>query len=101
MVTIGMNYQVIEGKEEVFEAACKRVLSVMQGDAGHDHSEVYKGLDDNGSYLIVSRWEDEESFEKFIRSDTFKKVTSWGEANVLAGRPSHTTYYEADAPASS
>jgi hypothetical protein len=29
-----------------------------------------------------------------VRSDAFKKVTSWGLANVLAGRPRHTTYRE-------
>ncbi len=29
MVTIGMNYQVLAGKEETFEAACRRVLEGM------------------------------------------------------------------------
>lgn len=94
MVTIGMNYQVIEGKEQVFEDACKRVLEVMDDAQGHDDSQLFRrvGAGDAAHYLIVSRWNDEEAFRSFIASDTFKKVTSWGLKNILAGRPSHTTY---------
>jgi len=29
-----------------------------------------------------------------VASDAFRKVTSWGAENILAGRPSHTTYRE-------
>jgi heme-degrading monooxygenase HmoA len=97
MVTIGMNYQVLPGKEEPFEAACQRVLEVMKGAAGHESSAVYRRVDGGGGgseYLISSRWSDEEAFRGFIASDAFKKVTSWGLANILAGRPSHTTYRE-------
>jgi heme-degrading monooxygenase HmoA len=96
MVTIGMNYQVLPGKEETFEAACARVVEVMQEAAGHDSSSVYRRVDGGGNaeYLIVSRWADEAAFRSFIASETFKKVTSWGLANILAGRPSHTTYRE-------
>lgn len=93
MVTIGMNYQVLEGKEQVFEDACRKVLDVMNGAQGHDGSELFRRVDaEKGEYLIVSRWHDEEAFQTFIGSDTFKKVTSWGLKNILAGRPSHTTY---------
>lgn len=96
MVTIGMNYSVLAGKEDIFEAACQRVLEVMKDAAGHDHSAVYRRVDDGAApeYLIVSRWSDEPAFQTFIASETFKKVTSWGLANILAGRPSHTTYQE-------
>jgi heme-degrading monooxygenase HmoA len=97
MVTIGMNYQVLPGKEETFEAACQRVLEVMKGAAGHDSSSVYRRVDGGASgaeYLIASRWSDEQAFRDFVASDAFKKVTSWGLANILAGRPSHTTYRE-------
>jgi heme-degrading monooxygenase HmoA len=96
MVTIGMNYHVLPDKEEVFEAACQRVLQVMGEAAGHDSSQVYRRVDggDGREYLIVSRWSDEEAFRAFVASDTFKKVTSWGLANILAGRPRHTTYHE-------
>ena len=96
MVTIGMNYRVLEGKEDVFEGACRKVLEVMGEASGHDASQIYRRVDggEHAEYLIVSRWSDEEAFRSFIGSDAFKKVTSWGLTNVLAGRPSHTTYHE-------
>jgi heme-degrading monooxygenase HmoA len=94
MVTIGMNYQVLEGKEQIFEDACHKVLDVMNEAKGHDGSELFRRVDraTNGVYLIVSRWNDEASFRDFIGSEAFKKVTSWGLKNILAGRPTHTTY---------
>ena len=49
---------------------------------------------DASAYLIVSRWKSEQAFKDFVDSDTFKKVTNWGKQNILAGRPSHTTYQE-------
>jgi heme-degrading monooxygenase HmoA len=96
MVTIGMNYQVIPGKEEVFEGACKKVIEVMGDASGHAESQIFRrvDVDDASQYLIVSRWDDEAGFKAFIASDAFKKVTNWGKENILAGRPSHTTYQE-------
>ena len=95
MVTIGMNYAVLEGKETVFEAAFERVLGAMRGMEGHDTSHLYREVDDSKrNYLIVSRWSDESAFTAFIGSDQFKKVTDWGAANILAGPPRHTTYRE-------
>jgi heme-degrading monooxygenase HmoA len=94
MVTIGMNYRILPGKERVFEEAFESVLRVMQGMDGHDASSLYRGVGDPGEYLIVSRWSDQAAFDAFIASDRFKKVTDWGSENILAGRPSHTTYGE-------
>jgi len=96
MVTIGMNYNVLAGKEEVFEAAFARVLAAIEGAAGHESSRLYKGVGGgpNADYLIVSRWGDEQAFQEFVASAAFKKVTNWGAENILAGRPSHTTYRE-------
>ena len=95
MVTIGMNYQVLAGKEQIFEDACAKVVSTMETIEGHDRSEIYKSISSPGSaYLIVSRWQSEAAFNEFVASDAFKKVTSWGKQNILASRPSHTTYRE-------
>ena len=91
-----MNYSVLEGKEDVFEGACRKVLKVMNEADGHDDSQIFRRVDapESSEYLIVSRWHDEDAFNSFIASETFKKVTSWGLSNVLAGRPRHTTYRE-------
>ena len=54
MVTIGMNYQVLPGKEEVFEKAFGAVLNVMKDSPGHTTSFLYKDGNNANSYLIVS-----------------------------------------------
>ncbi len=93
MVTIGMNYDVIEGKEQVFEDACAKVVETMEGIDGHGESRIYKQIDHEApSYLIVSQWSSEDAFDAFVASDAFKKVTNWGAENILRGRPRHTTY---------
>lgn len=96
MVTIGMDYRVIAGKESQFEGACKKVLDAMRGVDGHDGSRVFRRIDEAESpeYLIVSRWTDESAFRAFVASDAFKKVTNWGREHILSGRPSHTIYRE-------
>ncbi len=95
MVTIGMNYEVIEGKEQVFEDACAKVVETMQTIDGHADSQIYKQVrSDAPAYLIVSRWSSEDAFKAFVASDAFKKVTNWGAENILRGRPRHNTYQE-------
>ncbi len=92
MVTIGMNYKMIPGKEKIFEDAFDKVLEVMKDMEGHTQSFLYKDVNDPQSYLIVSDWSSEEAFNGFIRSDKFRNVTDWGAQNILAGRPTHTVY---------
>ena len=95
MVTIGMNYEVLAGKEQIFEDACAKVVSTMESIDGHDRSTIYRSIAaDESTYLIVSRWVSEQAFDDFIASDAFKKVTDWGKQHILATRPSHTTYRE-------
>lgn len=92
MVTIGMNYKVIPGKESVFEDAFRNVLKVMEEMEGHSKSFLYKDVNDAQSYLIVSDWNSEDAFNGFIQSDKFRNVANWGKENILAGRPSHQVY---------
>lgn len=92
MVTVGMNYQVLPGKGEVFEKAFASVLQVMKDLDGHAESHLFKDVDDPNSYLIVSDWESRDAFNEFIHSDRFAKVTNWGAAQILAGRPRHEIY---------
>ena len=56
MVTIGMNYAVIKGKEETFANAFRKVVTAMQGMEGHDESHLYRDVDDPQQYLIMSKW---------------------------------------------
>ena len=92
MVTIGMNYEVLEGKEEVFEKAFAHVISTLEGAAGHDSSRLFRDVHQPRNYAIHSTWSDEESFRSFIASEEFAKVTNWGKEQILASRPEHVVY---------
>jgi heme-degrading monooxygenase HmoA len=92
MVTIGMNYEVIPGKEAVFERAFSQVLDVMSKDEGHSKSVLYKAVSSPASYLIISEWSDQAAFDRFVKSEAFARVTNWGKEQVLAGRPAHKVY---------
>ena len=93
MVTVGMNYHVLPGKERAFEDVFKAVLAAMHGMAGHTRTSLYRDVLEPQKYLIVSDWSDRGAFDAFIRSDQFRKVADWGKEQVLAGRPTHE-YYE-------
>ncbi len=92
MITVGMNYNVLQGKEVQFEKVFANVLQSLATTEGHENSALYKDVHDVQSYLIVSEWSSEDAFRSFIQSDQFKKVTDWGAEQILSGRPVHTVY---------
>jgi heme-degrading monooxygenase HmoA len=92
MITVGMNYSVIEGKGQEFETKFNAVMGALEGADGHTTSALYKDTNDSLSYMIVSEWSDEEAFSTFIRSDAFRAVTDWGKEEILSGRPQHKVY---------
>ena len=101
MITVGMNYEVIEGKQEQFEAVFAKVLVVMEAMEGHGESHLYRDVAKANSYLIVSEWSDEAAFDAFTKSDKFRSVVDWGKEQILAGRPKHEIYGRTGAPAGS
>ena len=92
MITVGMNYKVIPGKESFFENAFEGVEQAMESFDGHKVSRLLREVKDAQSYVILSEWTSKEEFESFIRSEQFQKVAQWGKEQVLAGRPSHEIY---------
>ena len=92
MVTIGMNYAVLKGKETTFENAFRKVVKAMGGIAGHSESHMFHDIDDPQQYLIMSQWSDKAAFDAFIASDTFRNVANWGKEQILSGRPRHEIY---------
>lgn len=92
MITVGMNYDVIPGKEEEFEAVFSKVLTIMGKMPGHSDTNLYRNVDKPNCYLIHSEWSDQAAFEAFIASDQFKNVADWGKREILAGRPRHQIY---------
>lgn len=92
MTTVGMYYEVIPEKAPVFTAKFAEVLTVLKTISGHKSSYLYQRVDDPYSYAILSEWDDERAFYDFIRSDTFRQVTSWGREQVLRSAPRHKIY---------
>ena len=92
MTTIGMQYDVIPGKEQEFAQGFLGVIEHLKTVAGHVESKLYEEAASRGSYLIMSQWDSRESFDRFLRSPEFAKVTSWGRAEILRGRPRHKVY---------
>jgi heme-degrading monooxygenase HmoA len=92
MITVGMDYRVVAGKEHTFENAFKGVLKVMQDMPGHAGSKLYRDVEDGRSYLIVSEWNDRQAFDAFVGSEKFRQVTNWGKEQILSQRPVHTVY---------
>ena len=91
MITVGMNYHVIAGKQQDFEQKFSDVISACAA-KGHTSSTLWKDVVDDASYLITSEWSDEQAFQDFIHSQAFKDVTSWGKEQILSGRPQHKIY---------
>ncbi|HSG71250.1 MAG TPA: antibiotic biosynthesis monooxygenase family protein [Planctomycetaceae bacterium] len=92
MITVGMNYHVIEGKQSDFEEKFARVIAALEAAKGHTHSTLWKDVSDGASYLITSEWSDETAFTDFIHSEVFRAVTNWGKEQILSGRPQHKIY---------
>ncbi len=92
MITVGMNYHVIEGKQREFEEKFQAVMNALNAAEGHTQSTLWKDVSDEASYLITSEWSDEKAFQEFIRSDAFRAVTDWGKEQILSTRPQHKIY---------
>jgi heme-degrading monooxygenase HmoA len=99
LVTIGMNYSVLNGKEAIFEKAFSNVVHAMRGLAGHQRTRMYRDINNPQEYLIISEWSDKGSFDAFIASDAFRNVANWGKEQILAGRPRHEVYTTAESAA--
>jgi heme-degrading monooxygenase HmoA len=92
MVTVGMNYHVLPGKQQDFQDKFAGVIDALKAAPGHTNSTLWKDVADDASYLITSEWNDESAFNEFIRSDAFRAVTNWGKEQILSGRPQHKIY---------
>lgn len=92
MITVGMNYNVLPGKQQEFEEKFAAVLEALRAAEGHTASRLYRDVAEDTAYLIVSEWSEKERFATFIRSQAFKDVTAWGKAEILSGRPQHNIY---------
>jgi heme-degrading monooxygenase HmoA len=92
VVTVGMYYDVIPDKAPMFVAKFQEVIALLAKVAGHKSSFLYQKVDDPYSYAILSEWDDPAGFYEFLRSDTFRQVTTWGREQILRNPPRHKIY---------
>ena len=92
MITVGMNYYVIAGKEQAFENAFNKVIHALREAPGHSETRLFKEVEDPGHYLIVSDWNDKAAFDAFMQSEAFRAVADWGKEQILRARPEHRVY---------
>jgi len=92
MITVGMNYRVVPGKQSLFEEKFAAVLAALNAAGGHTQSNLWRDVADDASYMITSEWSDEKAFADFIQGQAFRDVTNWGKEQILAGRPQHKVY---------
>lgn len=92
MITVGMNYHVLPGKQADFEGKFAAVIEALNAADGHTSSTLWKDVSDDASYLITSEWSDEAAFSSFIQSEAFRDVTNWGKEQILSDRPRHKIY---------
>lgn len=96
MVTIGMYYDVIPEKAELFTTRFQEVIKLLEKLPGHRSTFLYQKVDDPNSFAVMSEWDDPEAFHQFIRSDAFRETVAWGREEVLRGAPRHKIYPRAD-----
>jgi len=90
MITVGMHYDVLPGKESAFEAGFGAVEAALKAEwKGHRATRLYRDVRAPRSYMIYSEWESFEDFQRFMSSEAFRKAADWGKAEILAGRPKH------------
>jgi len=87
-----MYYDVIPEKADLFTAKFRDVIAALGTIPGHKETFLYQRVDDPYSYAIMSEWDDQQAFFDFIRSETFRQVTSWGREQVLRNAPRHKIY---------
>jgi len=92
MTTIGMQYEVIAGKEQEFEKGFLATLDYLKTLPGHVESHLYEDVASTGSYLIMSQWKSRADFDAFLKSEAFRKAVAWGRAEILRSRPKHQVY---------
>ena len=96
MVTVGMYYDVIPEKSDLFTAKFQEVIGLLNTMPGHKVTHLYRRVDDPFSFAVLSEWDDRQAFLDFVASDTFRQVTTWGREQVLRNPPKHKIYPKAE-----
>jgi heme-degrading monooxygenase HmoA len=91
MISIGLYYDVVPGKEGEFEETFNAVRSSLEGSEGFLGAVLYRRVDKPNSYLVYSEWKSLEHFKAFITSRSFREVTANGK-RILERTPYNKVY---------
>lgn len=95
MINIGLYYKVREGCVDEFERLFNNAVSViMESGMGCTDARLYREVKDPMEYMLYTEWEDEKSFEAFLKSDAYKKTVEAGKG-IVEGHPKHRIFTEA------
>lgn len=65
----------------------------VQGFPGFVSMEVLRSYDDSNEVLVITRWQNQESFNSWVHSEEFKKAHGrGGGGDLLRGHPQMGSY---------
>jgi hypothetical protein len=83
-VSYAVNYKAVATRKVLGDQTCYAVEIALTRISGHA-VDTWKDVADDTSYLITSKWPEEQAFLNFIHSQAFKDVTRADSS----GRPQH------------
>ena len=91
MIAVFNRLPVKEGAAEQVVERFANTRGNVQGFPGFVSMEVLhsEGADE---VLVITRWQDREAFDLWVRSDEFKKAHRQGSGDLLRGHPQMSTY---------
>ena len=92
MITVGMTFKIVLGKEEQFEDAYKKILNVLNHAEGHSGSRLYRDSEDPSTFLLMSEWLDQRAFDICIDSKQYREAVDWNREQILAGKIHHRIF---------
>lgn len=94
MVMVGLLFDVIPGKEREFEGLARHLMHSMEGFEGHRRSRLVRDVEEGGTYIILSDWEDKDEFDTFATSEAFHDLAIKAQGALLKRPPYHRTYVD-------
>ena len=94
MMTIGLQYEVRQGKEDQFKKVFAGVIVTLPKMHGHVATRLFEDVLEPGNFLLMSRWKLLRDFKTFARGEGFQRISEWAKAELFRGEPRQQVYKE-------